>query len=355
MRALLFSERLGPPFDEGVKNVALNLGRQVAKSHQILTLTTGGENTPDLRIENLPAVNRLLWSHQLSRRIRSFAPDRICYLPTASMTPWSFLRALALSRHGGGKPVTMIALQPRRVTAVTRAVMARGFPERIIVQSERTARHLAGLGTRVVFVPVGVDRDRFSPAKPGEREALRHRFGIDVNAKAILHVGHINRNRNVQVLAAIQRLDGVQTVVLGSTSTGSDPALAAELAAAGVLVISRTIADPEALYRLADLYVFPCPPDRPIDQTPAIETPLSVLEAMACNLPVVISRFGGLPSLFEPGDGIIYVENPHDGEQWCRAALLGLAAGRGHTRVRTTPYPWQNFADAVLGLEGPWT
>ena len=351
MKVLVFSERLRPPFDEGVKNVALNLVRQLARSHQVLTLTTHGRDIPELGVENLPALGRLLWSRQLRGRIRSFAPDRVCYLPTASMTPWSFLRARALGGHGRGTPVTMIALQPRRVDWLTRAVVRRGAPERVIVQSERTARLLARLPTRVSFVPVGVDRERFSPVGPAQREALRRRFGLGPGSRVVLHVGHVNRNRNVQVLEAIQRLDGIQTVLLASGSTRTDPTLLAELGAAGVLVVTETLADPEAIYQLADLYVFPCPPDRPVEHTPAIETPLSVLEAMASDLPVVTTRFGGLPDLFAPGDGVVYVENPSSDEEWRRAALQGLATGPGHTRARTALCSWQHLADAALGLE----
>lgn len=351
MRILVFSERLRPPFDEGIKNVALNLARWLAESHEVVTLTTEGAGNPESGVESVPAANRLLLSHHLRRRVRALAPDRVCYVPSASMTPWSFLRTRVLFRHSGGKPTTMVALQGRRVTWLTRVFASRGVPERIIVQSRRTARSLSRLGARVTFAPVGVDRERFSPATPAQREAVRRRFGVDAKARVVLHVGHLNRNRNVQVLAAMQRIDGVQTILLASASTRSDHALASELEAAGVRIVTGALPDSESIYQLADLYVFPCSPDRPVEQTPAIETPLSVLEAMACDLPVVMTRFGGLPDLFDAGDGVVFVKDAEDGEEWCRAAVVGLASGRGHTRAHTRQLTWQRFAEAAIGPE----
>ena len=46
-----------------------------------------------------------------------------------------------------------------------------------------------------------------------------------------------------------------------------------------------------------------------IESIRAIEIPLSVLEAMACNLPVITTKFGGLPDLFEDGNGFYFVDS----------------------------------------------
>ena len=65
MRICLFSERMAPPFDEGIKNTALQLARGFAVAqgagdgHDVLTLTTFGRDVPELGIRNMPA-NRLL-------------------------------------------------------------------------------------------------------------------------------------------------------------------------------------------------------------------------------------------------------------------------------------------------------
>ena len=52
---------------------------------------------------------------------------------------------------------------------------------------------------------------------------------------------------------------------------------------------------------MSDLYVFPV-----VNNTEAIDMPLSVLEAMSCSLPVISTRFGGLVDYFEEDTGFRY-------------------------------------------------
>ncbi len=71
--------------------------------------------------------------------------------------------------------------------------------------------------------------------------------------------------------------------------------MADELRRAGVLLITHYLPEIVELYQAADAYVFPVPPN-PADPS-AIDLPLSVLEAAACNLPILATRFGALPDL----------------------------------------------------------
>ncbi len=316
MKVLFISERLGPPFDEGIKNVAVNLLRRLIAVHEVRALTVNGADIPELQVENLPRVNRLLLDAGLRARIRAFQPDCICYLPTASMTLFAFLRAWILKRYGRDARVSLIALQPRRQSLLSRLLVPRIAPARIIVQSQASADRLSYLGDRVHFVPAGVDMMRFRPASETRRQMLRDRHTVGANVKVILHAGHVNRNRNVQMLEHLARLQGVLVILVGSSSTQQDLELIAELREMGVRVITTYMPHIEELYQLADLYVFPPSADASPDQTPAIEVPLSVLETMSCALPVATTRFGGLPSLFGPGDGVLYVIEPDHASEW---------------------------------------
>ena len=190
---------------------------------------------------------------------------------------------------------------------------------------------------------------RFAPADAARRHALREQYGVADGAQVILHAGHINRNRNVQILAALAGLENAHVILAGSSSTRQDTGLIEELQAAGVSVYTTYNPRVEELYQLADLYVFPPSPATSPDETPAIEVPLSVLEAMACDLPVVATCFGGLPAMFEEGEGLFYVNDPADSAEWQRKVREGLSAGRGHTRHRVAPHSWQNLVDVVLG------
>jgi len=351
MRVLFFTERLAPPLDEGIKNVAANLLRRLNDSHDTLALTMEGEDIPDLAVRNVPKLNRMLLDAGFCKEIRSFRPDRICYLPTASMTLFAFLRARLLKMYGRGAPVSMIALQPRQQGNFQRRLVSLIAPDRVIVQSRASAERLSYLGDRVHFVPAGVDTGRFVPADVQRRDALREKYGIDKNVRVLLHVGHINRNRNAQMLAALTELENTCVVLVGSSSTQQDEDLIDELKSAGVRVFSTYIPHIEELYQLSDLYIFPSSPATSPDQTPAIEVPLSVLEAMACDLPAVTTCFGGLPAMLEEGDGISYVNAPNDSVEWSKKVTQALSCERGNARRRIAKYSWQAMLDAALGAD----
>ncbi|MBC7243140.1 MAG: hypothetical protein H5T60_11930, partial [Anaerolineae bacterium] len=56
MRVAVFSERLAPPFDEGIKNVTYNLLRRLGVEHSVMALTTGGADIPELGVRDIPNV-----------------------------------------------------------------------------------------------------------------------------------------------------------------------------------------------------------------------------------------------------------------------------------------------------------
>ena len=96
----------------------------------------------------------------------------------------------------------------------------------------------------------------------------------------------------------------------------------------------------EHLYQAADCFVFPV-----LAADGAIELPLSVLEAMATNLPIMTTRFGGLPELIDACPGLCYVDTPADLEK-------ALADRRWMQETRTRdamlPFSWPSVAAAVF-------
>lgn len=217
-RICVFSERLAPPFDEGIKNVALAVIRELSRDHSLLSLTTFGEDVPESGIRNLRAGKSLI-STALRRAIRTFSPEIIVYIPTASHTLASFLRARVLGWYAPRARVHMIALQPRSLGRTGRLLIPRLCPHQAWVQSDRSAALLRSLGCRVGMFPGGVDGARFRPVSSQARVSLRAHYDLPEDAFVVLHVGHINANRNVELLSRVQELSGCQAVLAGSTST----------------------------------------------------------------------------------------------------------------------------------------
>ena len=341
MRICILSERMVPPFDEGIKNYAWQLVQGLAKYHDVLALTAMAHDVPELGIENV-AADKLLLSPRLLRRFRAFRPELVLYVPTACATLFSFVRTRVLKALAGGVPTVLIALQPRQYGPLSRTLMPRLQPDLLLVQSESTRAPLQRIGCRAAALPPGVDTHRFRPVDPSERRRLRLRFGFPEDAFIVLHVGHLNRGRNVQALARVQQempLPHTQVVVVGSTSTPHDAGLVAELSGAGVRVIGDYVADIAQLYQLSDCYVFPVS-----SETSSIDVPLSVLEAMACSLRVVTTRFGGLDSLFSSGPGLNYVQDADE----IPAGVRACASQPSKTREMVAPYDWSLTAARLL-------
>ncbi len=343
MRICVFSERMAEPFDEGIKNYVLHLARELAKQHQVLTLTAFGQTLPARGIRNVWG-NRLLLSPSLAYHIARFRPDLIFYVPTACATVFSFFRSRVLKLYGLGAPAAMIALQMRSYGWLSRIMIPRLQPDVVLVQSQATLNSLREFGGQLRLLPPGIDAERFAPVTPDRRLELRARYGLDPRHYIVLHVGHLNRGRNIQSLLHLQRRPGMHVIVVGSTSTEHDIALVEELTRAGVRVIREYVPDIAEIYQLADCYVFPVNAE-----TNSIDIPLSVLEAMACDLPVVTTRFGGLPVLFEGNQGFRYVDGPEQMVDAVEACKWLREAG---TRAMVEPYSWPHIAQQLVASFG---
>lgn len=331
-RICVFSERLALPFDEGIKNFALAVIRELSLDHTLLALTTFGEDVPEYGIRNLRAGKTLI-SGDLARAIQTFGPDIICYIPTASHTLASFMRACVLNSYAQTARVHMVALQPRRLGWTARLLIRRLSPYRVWVLSARSAELLRSLGCPVGILPGGVDTERFQPVPPAAKARLRARYGLPADAFVVLHVGHINASRNVELLNRVQKLPGCQAVLVGSTSTPQDGALANRMREHGVVVITDFLEHIGELYQAADCYFFPV-----FSATGCIEVPLSILEAMACDLSVVTTSYGGLSQQFPGGGGLLYGD---DTEALLRQVEVAKRIRNPGTRATVAPFTWR--------------
>ena len=95
----------------------------------------------------------------------------------------------------------------------------------------------------------------------------------------------------------------------------------------------------EELYQLADCYVFPTTPGD------SISMPLSVLEAMACNLPIITTRFAGLEQHFASGHGFTFIDS--SGEIPTRVDESLQSAGACRTRAMVQEFSWEAVTDRL--------
>jgi glycosyltransferase involved in cell wall biosynthesis len=337
-RVCILSEDLSGPPDEGVKKLALAVAEAIGQRHELTVLSTRGAAAGG----RLVPASRTFLTGGLRRELRRLRPEILVYVASSSTTFMTFLRCRVLRAFCPGARLVLVGLQARRHGRLQRRLIGRLAPDVVFVQSPATAQHLERLGCTVALLPSGVDLKTFRPASPGEKGRLRAQYGLRQDVPIVLHVGHLKRGRNVGVLADLAARGDCQVVLVASSSTTQEAELADELRRAGVVV--RTAYEPhvEQLYKLADSYLFP------VHSTDnAIELPLSVLEAFACDLPVATTRFGGLPRLFDgcAVPGLVFVDTQ---EGLVDQALSLARMGAGGTRPLALPYAWEAVADNLI-------
>jgi glycosyltransferase involved in cell wall biosynthesis len=324
------------PLDEGSRKFAYSLAGGLSAHSEVRGLSIGGGFSSN-GIVSLPG-SRTFLMRGLRDQVERFRPDLVCYVPAASMTVFAFMRAWVLKGYAPTAKTVLVLLQPRRHTLPGRKVLSLFQPDIVMTQSEQMRRYAREIGCRVAVLPPAVNLDRFRPASPEERCALRERLGLPRDAFIALHVGHAKPGRNVDALARLG--PDIQPVFVAGSSAGMDESLVRRLREQGVLVITDYLPQIEDVYRAADCYVFPV---RSADD--AIEVPLSVLEAMACNLPVVSMRFGALPDLFHPGGGLRLVSREEELVESVRSRDWMQPS---ETRSMVEPYSWPNAARRLL-------
>ena len=320
MRICLLGSTASDQLDEGMRNVAHHLSRELAKRHEILTLDP-----------------RCLREPKCLKEMHSFKPHIIHNTSGPSIFSLILLKGLRFLITGSRVVVSAVhPWFPRYVVPLIRFFR----PDLVLAPSQRVCSLFEGQGCRVAFLANGVDLDRFRPVSGDEKRVLREQFGLPLDEFIILHVGSVKARRGIEALTALQHGDQ-QVLMIGSTSTGHERNTIEALRKRGCFVWLKYFEEIQQIYALSDCFVFPT-----WESLSAIEVPLSVLEAMACNLPVISTTFGGLPELFQEGDGLVFYQSNEE-------LLPALVRARTETVIRTRQklvgLGWEQIVEQLEG------
>jgi len=162
---------------------------------------------------------------------------------------------------------------------------------------------------KVVYLPHGVDTERFRPALPEERAALRAALGLPDSALVVAWTGRLLRGKGLPALleafaALAAEFPEARLVLVGSgagQALSIDDALRARAAApdlAGRVAFTGRVDDVAPHLRAADVFAFP-------SEVEALG--LSLLEAAACGLACAGARTGGIVDVIEDGaNGLLF-------------------------------------------------
>jgi glycosyltransferase involved in cell wall biosynthesis len=217
-------------------------------------------------------------------------------------------------------------------------------PDIILTQSDSAQELFNSLGYRTHFLPNGVDVQKFVPVTDKRKLMLRQKYGVRENSFVILHVASLKRKRNLEIMKTLAKENtNNQVIIVGRVGEKRDMQLVSELKEAGCLVLTQYFPNIEEIYALSDCYLFPT-----IDRRACIETPLSVLEAMSCNIPVVTTRFGALPKMFNEGGGFCYIRD--DGDVYNAIEKIRNGEVLINTRDMVSFYSWENISNKLIQI-----
>lgn len=167
---------------------------------------------------------------------------------------------------------------------------------------------------RIVRIPNFIDLNLFSPLGPAERRKIRSDARLD-QAKVVIYSGRLIGCKGVDVLLdawnrVIKRHNDARLLILGAGPLREElENMAARYGMSQSVIFWGFASNVRDLLNAADIYVLPSLHEG---------MPNSLLEAMACRLPVVATKIGGVSDFVTDGRNGVLVE-PGD--------AAGLAAG----------------------------
>lgn len=329
---LILSNALTNVVDEGCVKVANSLVKRLKKADEG-TRVIAFERQSDLA-DKYVTVNKLLLNRRLISEVRK-NKGSVMYIPFPAKTRSVALRIFILSLFAGKNFRVMLSMTSgidflsKMLLKISRA--------RLTVFSRRSFELYSSVvgEKRVEYLKAGVDSEKFMPVSQDRANELKEKFGFDADKKLVLHVGHLNRGRNVQQLEKLS--EDYQTLLITSTQTKGeqDAELKNELLSCGIKIIDTYIPDIEQVYQMADVYLFPV-----VEQGRCIDVPLSCMEAAACNRPIVTTDFGEMRE-FIGKDGFYFIES-FETDKLQEKIKEALSAQDVDTRSAVLDYDWKN-------------
>lgn len=320
MKILLLAGTEGQA-DEGARNVSGQLGRLLALRAETRSIAAS-------RVGEILAA------------VRSFKPDIVHSVHGPSPRTFALLGLLRMLSPRTRFFATLTQPSPG-LLRMGSALRAFRFIH-LFSQDAGREQVFAKRGFRTTLMPNGVDTERFKPVDPAS--ALPHALAsrLDPRRKLVMHVGHLKLVRGVETMAAVARANpDWQVLMVASKRFAGEPEAVSTLQDAGCLIYQDFVDDLPALYCRADAYMFAA-----TDLYGSIDMPLTVLEAMACNRPVVSTPYKALPRFIAAGEGVHYF----DGESQASAALGRVAANveAVATREKALQFSWDAVVDRTL-------
>jgi glycosyltransferase involved in cell wall biosynthesis len=224
----------------------------------------------------------------------------------------------------------------------------------VVAVSQETSKNIRKIldieAARINVIPNAVD-SLFQPLPETDRKAFRHELNISDNTICLLNVGGNHPRKNV--IAALQALKQLRqqglNVQLWKVSDDFNTAEQAFIAANALAPVTKHLGclDKPTLvktYNAADIYIAPSLHEG---------FGITLLEAMACGLPVITSNTSAMPEVV--GDAGFLI-NPHKPQEIAEVVHLLVnqpdlyAEKRQQGLNRVQNYKWEKVAEQFANI-----
>lgn len=312
MRIAMIIQRFYPHVGGAERQLAAISQRMIRAGHDVKIFTRRFDTNLPLfeEIEGIPVqripvpgpkpMKSLSFSILTQSHIRSFRPDVIhahellSPSTTALLSKRLFNVPVVAKLVTGGVFGDIHKLQnrwsgPWRITKLKKQI------DRFIVISEEINQELEAINvpeSQRIFIPNGVDISRFSPVNQERKAELRRSLNLPQGQLA-LFTGRLTEQKRLDLLIKswpwVRHLHPeANLLILGS---GEEEARFKKMAGSGIHFLGRKN-DVAPFLKAADLFVLP---------SGAEGLSNSMLEAMACGLPPLVTAVGAAPQIIKSG------------------------------------------------------
>ena len=301
---IIISNSLSKTADEGCVKVAGSLVKRLKNANKDIYVISF-ERQSELSDKHLE-LNKLLVNKELKKIIKA-KKDKVLYFPFPARPIATALRIFTLSRYAKNGIDVLVSMQTK-IDPISKFILKLSGANFLLLSRDAYERFKAIVGEkRVTYLKTGVDTKKFSPVSADEQIELKKKYGFDPEKPLILHVGHLNRGRNIAELTKISNDYQVLLVVSTLTKNEQDEELRAELLSnANIRIIDSYLPNIQEIFAMCDVYFFPV-----IEYGKCIDVPLSCMEAASCNKPVVATKYGELKA-FEDKEGFYFIDSFDD-------------------------------------------
>ncbi len=185
---------------------------------------------------------------------------------------------------------------------------------------------------------VGINTDKFLPPADVDTGELKEKYGFDPEKPLVLHVGHCSGGRGLEDFLSIK---SAQRLIIAS-GMFEDEALVKALEDDGVIIMSGYLENVEEIFQMSDAYLFPT---RSTDNV--ISIPLSVMEALACGVPVIGYRsFDNLSGISCNDGAVTFIDSPEEID----GVLPAVVAKKSRESMLKDTGSWDDTASEILRI-----